>query len=331
MTDGQTNVALVSDEWNENGDIVVGVDGSEESFAALQWALNEAALTGSSVNAVYAWSHSWDAGSRPQSDDEWEAARQDITKSLLSWVEEASRGMSFDHDRLKLTSVHASGTTGLLQIGSDARQIVVGRRTLGRVTRWFVGSLSASLAESAKVPVTVVRVAGNEDQKVEDSIARSLAPDVTIHHDVDSVSAPREHRPIVVGVDGSQTSRHALRFAVREAALHGVSLHVMFCWQLRDLGEVPGYEHAIAPVEAGQEYALSIARHVLENVDVPPDLDVQVSAFHIAAAKGLANASRYASHLVVGSRGLSGLDAHFLGSVSRQILNFAECTITVVH
>ena len=28
---------------------------------------------------------------------------------------------------------------------------------------------------------------------------------------------------------------------------------------------------------------------------------------------------------------LSGLDAHFLGSVSRQIVNFAACTVTVVH
>ncbi|MFC5222906.1 universal stress protein [Bifidobacterium leontopitheci] len=324
-------MGIAREAWNERGDIVVGVDGSAESFAALQWALDEAALTGSAVNAVYAWSHSWDAGSRPQSEEDWERARQDITRRLLSWVEEASRGMSFDHDRLKLTSVHASGTSGLLQIGSDARQIVVGRRSLGRVTRWFVGSLSASLAESAKVPVTVVRVAGSEDQHVEDSIARSLAPEVTIHHDADSVTSPQESRPVVVGVDGSETSRHALRFAAREAALHDVPLHVMFCWQLRDLGEVPGYENAVAPLDAGQEYAMSIARRTLDGIDVEPDVDVHVNAFHIAAAKGLANASRYASHLVVGSRGLSGLDAHFLGSVSRQILNFAECTVTVVH
>ncbi|MFR4488778.1 MAG: universal stress protein [Bifidobacterium pseudocatenulatum] len=34
---------------------------------------------------------------------------------------------------------------------------------------------------------------------------------------------------------------------------------------------------------------------------------------------------------MVGSRGLSGLDAHFLGSVSKQIVNFADCTVTVVH
>ena len=43
-------------------DIVVGVDGSDESFAALKWALEEASLTGQSVNAVFGWTHSWDMG-----------------------------------------------------------------------------------------------------------------------------------------------------------------------------------------------------------------------------------------------------------------------------
>ena len=40
---------------------------------------------------------------------------------------------------------------------------------------------------------------------------------------------------------------------------------------------------------------------------------------------------RYARHIVVGSRGLSGLDAHLLGSVSKQLLNSAECNLSIVH
>lgn len=38
---------------NPQGDLVVGVDGTVESFAALRWALNQAVLSGQSVNAVY--------------------------------------------------------------------------------------------------------------------------------------------------------------------------------------------------------------------------------------------------------------------------------------
>ena len=331
MTQPDVNIESEPRTSDGAGDIVVGVDGSEESFTALQWALREASLSGRAVNAVYAWTHSWDMRAQPDNPDAWEKASKAITEQLLDWVNEASAGIAFDPDNLKLTSVHASGTTGLLQIGADAQQIVVGRRSLGRVTRWFVGSLSSSLAESAKVPVTVVRIAGNEDKSVQDDIAHSLAPGMPIHHDDDELAAAKGKRPVVVGVDGSETSRHALRFAIDFAALDHVPLQVMFCWQLKDLGEVPGYENAIASIGAGQDHAQDIVRRMIEQADIPDGLQVTGKAFHIAAAKGLTTASRFASHLVVGSRGLSGLDARFLGSVSRQILNFAECTVTIVH
>ena len=86
----------------------------------------------------------------------------------------------------------------------------------------------------------------------------------------------------------------------------------------------------------GQERAERILDELLDSVEIPAagipdDFQIESHAFHISAAKGLIAASRYARHLVVGSRGLSGLDAHFLGSVSKQIVNFADCTVTVVH
>ena len=297
-------------------DIVVGVDGSDESFAALKWALEEASLTGQSVNAVFGWTHSWDMGSEPDSDEAWAKVRHDIANELRVWVDKAAAGIDFDPANLKLTSVKASGTSALLQIGHDSQQIVVGRRSLSRMARWFMGSLSASLAEAAEVPVTVVRIAGSEDETVTEAIANALTPG---------------DKPVVVGVDGSETSRRAFDFALEEARLHDAPLHVMFCWQLKDLGVIPGYENAVAPVKVGQRRAEEILSELMAKARIPDGVKVSTNAFHIPASKGLIAASRYASHLVVGSRGLSGLDAHFLGSVSRQIVNFAECTVTVVH
>ncbi|NEG54332.1 universal stress protein [Bifidobacterium platyrrhinorum] len=315
-----------------DADIVVGVDGSDESFAALKWAMGEAALTGQRVDAVFGWTHSWDMGPEPDGEEAWAKVRHDIAVQLREWVDEASRGVDFDPERLKLTSVKASGTAALLQIGRNAQQIVVGRRSLGRVARWFMGSLSASLAEEAQVPVTVVRVAGGEDESVTDDIANALTPvKETVHYVPSEGVVEESRRPVVVGVDGSETSRHALGFAIREARLHDAPLHVLFCWQLKDLGVVPGYERAVAPIEVGQRRAEELLAGLLADTPVPEGLEVRSHAFHITASKGLVAASRYASHLVVGSRGLSGLDAHFLGSVSRQIVNFAECTTTVVH
>ena len=293
-------------------DIVVGVDGSDESFAALRWALNEASLTGQQVNAVFAWSHSWDMGSEPEDEEQWAEVRHEIAQRLRDWVSKASQGMTINEDHVKLTSVKATGTSALLEIGKDAQQIVVGRRSLGRVARWFLGSLS-------------------------DAIANALTPsENTVTYDLPGSPLPKNQRPIVVGVDGSETSRHALRFAIDLAALHHAPLQVMFCWQLKDLGVIEGYENAIAPIAVGQERAERILDELLDSVEIPTagipdDFQIESHAFHISAAKGLIAASRYARHLVVGSRGLSGLDAHFLGSVSKQIVNFADCTVTVVH
>ena len=311
-------------------DIVVGVDGSDESFAALRWALRESRLTGQKVNAVYGWTRSWDMGAEPDSEAAWEQARASIVERLRDWVDEALAGCDgLTGDNVTLTSVHASGSAALLRIGRDAQQIVVGRRSLGRVARWFTGSFSASLAESASVPVTIVRIFSDEDETMQDAIAQTLAPGAD--------AAARPHagdgggRPVVVGVDGSPTSRRALAFAAREAKVHGVPLQVLFCWQLRDLGVVPGYENAIAPMTEGQQRAERMLADLLAGEDLPEGVDVQAHAFHISAVKGLITASRYAGHVVIGSRGLSGLDAHFLGSVSRQLVTLAESTLTVVH
>ncbi len=104
-------------------DIVVGVDGSDESFAALKWALEEASLTGQSVNAVFGWTHSWDMGSEPDSDEAWAKVRHDIANELRVWVDKAAAGIDFDPANLKLTSVKASGTSALLQIGHDSQQL----------------------------------------------------------------------------------------------------------------------------------------------------------------------------------------------------------------
>lgn len=317
---------------NPTGDIVVGVDGSTESFAALRWALGQASLSGQNVNAVYGWSYSWDMGPEPQTEQEVQALRTSIAAKLRDWVEDATKDLDIDSKSITLTSFRASGASALLEIGANAQQIVVGRRSMSRVARWLIGSLSSSVAEEAKVPVTVIRSADEEDIDVQNQIANALTPE---QEEVEFVTPqspiPRKGRPIVVGVDGSQSSEQALQFAASLAQLNNAQLHVMFCWTLRDLGTIPGYESSVAPMEVAQRYAEQLLSEEVERAQLPQDVSVAQSAFHISAGKGLVSASRYARHLVVGSRGLSGIDAHFLGSVSKQVLNLAECNITIVH
>ncbi|MFT9232825.1 MAG: universal stress protein, partial [Bifidobacterium sp.] len=63
----------------------------------------------------------------------------------------------------------------------------------------------------------------------------------------------------------------------------------------------------------------------------PDGVTVRTHAFHTTAVKGMSDAAKYAGWMVVGSRGLTGMNARFLGSVSRQLLNLSECTVTIVH
>lgn len=330
-TQGKHNTHNVRDTHNTEADIVVGVDGSQESFCALRWALTQSSFTGQNVNAVYGWTHSWNVGSEPQNEEAWHAAQQTITQQLEAWAQQALDGIDFNVSKLTLTSVHASGTAALLNIGKNAQQIVVGRRSLNRVARWLVGSLSENLVQEATVPVTIVR-ASDEERSVQDDIAHMLAPNVA-----KSIPRPqKEELPIVVGVDGSEQSKHALQFAIELAQSRSSSLRVMYCWQQKDLHELSDASNT-APLATnfsqanGQQQAQEIIDNIVAQAQIPQDLECIAQAFHIPAAKGLLSASRLARHVVVGSRGLRGLDARLLGSVSRQLISLCECSLTVVR
>ncbi|KAE8127201.1 MULTISPECIES: universal stress protein [Bifidobacterium] len=309
-------------------DIVVGVDGSPESFAALRWALHEAELSGQHINAVFGWTTSWGMGGEPQTDADWNAMRDRITDTLREWVDKACHGIDVEPSDITLTPVRASGTAALLHIGAKAQQIVVGRRSLGRVMRWLSPSTSAALAEESHAPVTIVPNVDADADDVQSNIASALGSAKSPLAQEAEASADG---PFVVAVDGSPVSERALRFAARTAKLHRAPLHAVFCWQLKELSPIPGYENAVAPISAGQAYAEDLIRRMVEATSVPDAVEIQTHAFHIPAAKGLIDISRYAGHLIMGSRGLNGLDARFLGSVSRQVVNLAQCPVTVVH
>ena len=328
-----TSVTRAStDAGKERKPIVVGLDGSDESFAALTWALREAHKTGDGIVAVFGWTPSWDVGGEPDTEEAWAQAREGIESQLRAWIDGAMSRLPFDAPSVTLTSVRSSGTTALLEIGRNSSQIVVGRRSLGRVARWFLGSTSASIAQEAQAPVTIVRIEDLADD-VESQIGAALSPDAHSLKRLEAESILGEDRalPVVVGIDGSEGSLGALNYAAQAASRDGTTLHVLYCWQTRDLRQVPGYENAIPSLEAASRHAEEILAATVAKASIPEGVRVFQHAFHIPAAKGLLNASRYASRLVVGSRGLSGFDAHFIGSVSRKVVDFAECTVTVVH
>lgn len=128
---------------------------------------------------------------------------------------------------------------------------------------------------------------------------------------------------VVVGVDGSQSSKHALRWAVRQAELTGAELVAVTAWHLP---EMYGYVSRDYDVDAA-----NILNRVLKGVlDPPPAVQVTPRVVEGRAASVLIEASKDADLLVLGTRGHGGFEGMLLGSVSQHCVHHAACPVVVV-
>jgi nucleotide-binding universal stress UspA family protein len=146
------------------GIIVVGVDGSGNSRGALDWALNEARLRGSSVRALHAWmipvvgtgEAPW-ALAPPPSYVELSAKEieQHAREALDREVEEALArvGVVIDIERVV---VEDSAGDAVIDASADAELIVVGSRGRGALATLVLGSVSHHVVQHAGCPVVVV-------------------------------------------------------------------------------------------------------------------------------------------------------------------------------
>jgi nucleotide-binding universal stress UspA family protein len=137
---------------------------------------------------------------------------------------------------------------------------------------------------------------------------------------------------VVVGIDGSEHSQLALRWADFVARAMNCDLDVMIAWQLYP-GVGLGAGMASMPADWNPaRYAEDAARHTVEEVfgtNQPPTLRITVQEG--SAARMLLEASRDARMLVVGSRGHGGFAGLLLGAVSAAASEHAKCPVLVVH
>ena len=138
---------------------------------------------------------------------------------------------------------------------------------------------------------------------------------------------------IVAGLDGSESSASALRWAIRQAALTGAAVDAVIAWHYPDLASSGMAVGAVEPTYGFfRENAEKIAADAVSST-VDPASDVPVSA-RVAqghAAQVLLDASAGASLLVVGSRGHGGFTEALLGSVSQHCVQHALCPVVVVR
>ncbi|GAA4971029.1 universal stress protein [Kineococcus glutinatus] len=143
-----------------------------------------------------------------------------------------------------------------------------------------------------------------------------------------------EIKHIVVGVDGSDSSRAALRWAYDEAAHHGASLTAVAAWHPPALPMTPPYG-AVPPEGYGdqprQEALDLLDRFTGALAPRTPAVDVRTSVEEGNPAAVLIERSGEADLLVVGSRGHGGFAGMLLGSVSQHLVAHAHCPVVVVR
>lgn len=134
---------------------------------------------------------------------------------------------------------------------------------------------------------------------------------------------------IVVGVDGSRAAANALEFAVEEARLRGASLHVTYAYPVieRHVTGSTGKDY----YEQAEEEAKEFIQTMMKDAPSTDGLDVQWLGVPGNPAEVLIEASREATILVVGSRGVGGFIGLLMGSVSEQCVHHSYCPVLVVR
>ena len=132
---------------------------------------------------------------------------------------------------------------------------------------------------------------------------------------------------IVVGVDGSDGSLAALRWAVEEARLRDAGVEAIHAWHFPYIEGLAAY--------ANEHELEQAARRVLDDAlaalgGLPGEMQVEGALVHGTAASALLACADGADLLVVGSRGHGGFMGLLLGSVSQQCVQHSPCPVVVV-
>lgn len=133
---------------------------------------------------------------------------------------------------------------------------------------------------------------------------------------------------IVVGIDGSPSSKAALGWAVGQARLTGSAIHAVIAW------EFPAFYPAepIIPADDLAEAAGTVlSETVAEVLGAGPSVEVRESVELGNPAQVLLNAARTAELLVVGSRGHGGFTSALLGSVGHYCAAHATCPVVIIR
>ncbi|MEV5505489.1 universal stress protein [Streptomyces orinoci] len=282
--------------------VVVGIDGSDGSLAALDWATEEATRSGLPLRVVYASLWERYEGAVPSFGDERpaeEVAAQHIVASSEQRARQLSPGLG-----VTAVTVPDDAAEALVEESDGASLVVTGCSGRGAVKGFLLGSVSLAVAGRARCPVVVVR---GEERNIKGM----------------------SHR-VVVGVGEADEAATAVRFALREAGTRGCELQAVRAWRSpQQPTDALGVLDSAA--RSYEEWAKAVLDEVLEDaVTAHPDVPVTRTALEGPAHRVLLGPAAEADLLVLGAaRRQEGFGLH-LGRTGHAALHHARCPVAVV-
>lgn len=282
-------------------EVVVGVDGSSASLAAVDLAGREAARRHRPLRIVHAFV--WPYLNVPLGPSLSGPPEGGLRHEAEGIVTEATDRAAVAAPGVPVRGEIITGQAAavLRTCSHGAALVVVGDRGLGGFTGLLLGSVAVHLSAHAACPVLVARGTGDP----------SL--------------------PVLLGVDGSPANDPAVGFAFEEAALRGVPLTALHAWAhpvSAGSGDMLPVVYDVNEVEAGETRLLAEALAGWR--EKYPDVLVHHALEHGGSRRALIDASDGAQLIVVGTRGRGGFGGLVLGSVSQAVLHHAACPVAVV-
>ncbi len=285
--------------------VVVGVDGSDNAVAAVAWAAEEAAGLHRPLRVVHGFIWPMMRPRVPLGPPPGGPAGSGLRAAAEKVLRDAEGHALAAFPDLEVTTelVVGPATVAVLEQSRDAEMVVLGSRGIGGFLGLLIGSTGVHVAAHAPCPVVVVRPRPGG-------------------------GPPAGTGRVVVGVDGSGSSRLALDLAVREAARRGVGVLAVRAWQ----EPVTTYPELVSlPEDREDEEGRLLTAEVEQARRDAPDVVVETELVESHPVEALLQRSVGASLVVVGSRGRGGFAGLLLGSVSQALVQHADCPVAVVR
>ena len=291
---------------DETVGIVVGVDGSDPSKLAVQWAAQEAHVRKLPILLAAAYvvpQFLYAEGMVPAT-----AVFDELEGQAQTFVDEAVNEIrKVDADIDIMQEIHEGNPiTMLLELSKKAEMVVIGSRGLGGFAGALLGSVSSSLVHHAHGTVVIVR---------------------------ENMDLSAKNNRIVVGADGSDISALAVQAAYTEAEAYGANLVAVNAWLDRAVSSsLAGVNLSDIDWEQAKEEQRKLVQQELEECKgdyhgTTPEIVIRRESPEAALAE-LGDGARM---IVVGSHGRGGFTGMLLGSTSRALLRLAPVPLMVVR